>query len=452
MTGIIFDSDLVATSAVAGMFLALLAAAEAWSRIGKANPEWTRKLVHFGGGVLCLFLPWLVESPWYVLGLAAASSAVIAAGRHGNLLRSLHKVDRVTLGSEYYPLAIFLVFLITDGQPWLYVSSVLVLAVADAFAALIGCRYGSVTYNVEESDKSVQGSLAFLVIAFIAMLVPMRLLTELPTPVCILSALLVAVLVTGFEAVSLRGTDNLFIPIGVAVILSKITSKPIEEIIYQNISLVAICGVLSLIIRRSRSFNVGGAITFALFVYGAWSLGSELWALPVMAGFLVYSAMWFVFPLPAGSSSGVKVRIVFRALVIPLLLLVVGNMFGNEGFMYGPFLAACAAVLSFGICNHVIWAGSMPDGFGRTLLTAGTCLFSAALTAASPMLVFGTGALPSFLFFMASVFMTVMTGERATRKCSTADVWCVPHIAITIAAAAVIVIAQAAGWVPPWYP
>ena len=75
MTRIIFDNDLAAVSAVAGMFLVLLAVAEAWSRIGKAKPEWTRKLVHLGGGLLCLFLPWLVESPWYVLGLSAASSA-----------------------------------------------------------------------------------------------------------------------------------------------------------------------------------------------------------------------------------------------------------------------------------------------------------------------------------------------------------------------------------------
>lgn len=451
MTRILSASDFAATSAVAGMFLALLAVAEAWSRIGKARPEWTRKLVHFGGGLLCLFLPWLVESPWYVLCLAVGSSSVIAAGRHGNLLMSLHKVDRITRGSEYYPLAIFLVFLITQGQPWLYVSSVLVLAVADSFAALIGSRYGSLTYNVDESDKSVQGSLAFLVIAFIAMLIPMRLLTDLPALVCMLSALLVAVLVTGIEAVSLRGTDNLFIPVGVAVILSKITSKPLAEIIYQNVSLVVICAALGLIIRRSRSFNVGGAIAFALFVYGAWSLGSELWAFPVMTGFLAYSVMWFIYPVPTGSSSNVKVRIVFRALVIPLLLLVVGNLLGKDGFMYGPFLAACAVVLSFSIRNHLLWAGITPDGYKGKLLTAGVCLVSAALLALTPVLALGAGLFPPCFFFMACALTVVMIGERFARTCRIADVWCVPHMAATLAAAVVVVITQAAGFVSPWF-
>lgn len=451
MTRIIFDNDVVAISVVAGMFLALLAAAEMWRRIGGAKPEWTRKLVHFGGGLLCLFLPWLVESPWYVLGLAAASSAVIVAGRHGNLLGSLHKVERVTRGSEYYPLAIFLLFLITQGRPWLYVSSVLVLAVADAFAALIGSRYGSITYNVDESDKSFQGSLAFLAIAFLAMLIPMRLLTDLTLPVCILSALFVAVLVMGFEAVSLRGTDNLFIPIGVAVILSKIASKPVEEIVYQSVSLAALCAALGLVIRRSRSFNTGGTIAFLLFVYGAWSLGSELWAFPVLVGFLAYSAMWFIFPLQAGSSSNVKVRIVFRALVIPLLLLVVGNMFEEGGFMYGPFLAACAVVLSLSIWNHLIWAGVMPEGSKKLLLESGICLLSAALVAAGPLIAFGTGVFPSFLFCVACVFGVVMTGERAIRKCPIADVWCVPHIVVTIIAAAILVVAQSAGFVQPWH-
>ena len=108
---------------------------------------------------------------------------------------------RRTRGSEYYPLSVCLLFFLTQEQPWLYVASMLVLAVADAGAALIGMRYGRIRYGVEQETKSLEGSLAFMAIAFAAILIPMTVMTDLPLAVCLGSALLVALLVTGFEAV-----------------------------------------------------------------------------------------------------------------------------------------------------------------------------------------------------------------------------------------------------------
>ena len=122
-------------------------------------------------------------------------------------------------------------------------------------------------------------------IAFLAIHLPTLLLTDLPRPVCVLAALLVAALVTGFEAISLEGADNLFVPLAVVVILGKITTKPLSEVVFQNLSLLAICLAVGLVVWRFRSFNVGGAITFILFAYGTWSLGSWVWALPVFVGF-----------------------------------------------------------------------------------------------------------------------------------------------------------------------
>ena len=337
--------DLRGAAVLSAVFLVLLAVAELWRRLGGARPEWSRKLVHLAGGVTCLAFPFLVRSPVVVLGMAVALTAVFALGGRWGVLQSLHGIDRPSRGAEYYPLAVFLVFLVAQDRPWLYVSAVLVLAVADAFAALVGSRYGAVRYEVEDEQKSLEGSLVFLVIAFLAIHLPVLLMTDLPRGLTVLAALLVAVLVTGFEAISLRGADNLFVPVAVVVILAKITSKPLSEVVFQCLSLAVICLVLGLAVRRFRSFNAGGAITFILFAYGAWSLGSWHWALPVFVGFVVFALSWMR-EGPERRLAGVRTRTVARALVVPFAVLALANGLGRGAALFGPYLAACGAVLA----------------------------------------------------------------------------------------------------------
>ena len=347
------QQDLIGAGALGALFLGLIVAAEVWGRLG-AKPEWTRKLVHVAGGLVCLAFPFVISSPWVVGGMAAGMSGLFLLGARAGGLRSLHGIDRVTRGSEYYPPAVFLVFVMSMGRPWLYVSSLLVLAVADGFAALVGGRYGSVRYQVEDEYKSLEGSVVFLLIAFLAIHLPMLLLSDLPRVVCVLAALLTALLATGFEAICTRGADNLFVPIGVCAVLTRITTKPVWEIGYQTLSLLGICLVVSLVVRRSRSFNVGGTIVFLLFTYGVWSLGSGWWAVPVFSGFVVFTAAWFALPSPMGVVN-VKVRTMVRALMVPFLVMLGANVTGEYGVFFGPFVGALGGVLSLALWNHVLF-------------------------------------------------------------------------------------------------
>src|SRR5437867_972258 len=92
--------ELVRALLVATAFLLLLLAAEGWHRrptthevgtrplrgrpLGRAGAcppaEWTRKLVHVGGGILAADLPWAVTSPWTVLVLGLLFLAVLRGG------------------------------------------------------------------------------------------------------------------------------------------------------------------------------------------------------------------------------------------------------------------------------------------------------------------------------------------------------------------------------------
>lgn len=411
-------------------FGVLLLAAEAWARSGTARPEWTRKLVHLGGGVIGVFLPWLIDSPWVVFVLTFSLSALFVLGEKTGLLKSLHGVERKSRGSEYYPLAIWLVYVIAADRPAFYLAGVLVLALADAFAALVGSRYGALRYEVEDEYKSVEGSIVFFFTAFLAVHLPLLLMTNLPRAVCVLSALLVAMLVTMFEAISLEGTDNLFVPIAVVFVLQKITTKPVVHIGMQNVALVCIVAIVLLVAWRVEWFNAGGAVAVTLFVFAAWSLGPRYrWAIPVFIGVAGLAlARWLV--RRRGERRRFKVRAVTRTLIVPFLFLLAANMTGKFDLFYGPYLAACAAVFAFVLATRRAYAAGA----------------FAALLLALPMTLLYRASVPAVVAVVVIVALLAEVHARFTDRRE----WGAPAFLLTLLAGVLVFGAQAVGVVSPW--
>jgi dolichol kinase len=360
------------------LFGVILVAAEIWARAGNGKPEHTRKLVHLGGSAIGVFLPLLVESPLVAFVLTASLSLLFFVTSKGKLLRSVGGIARSSRGSEYYPLAVFLVFVLAAGDYWRYLASLLVLGVADAFAALVGGEYGRLRYTVEEESKSLEGSLVFLTVAFLAIMLPTLLLTDLPRPIVVLASLHVALVVTGFEAISLRGADNLFVPIATCVILGKITTKPITEIQFQVASLAGLSVIIGFGARRFPGLNVGATIAVLLFTYGLWSLGSPLWAAPV----LIAMVALVVARSDRFSGNYIGVRPVARACMPLVAILIVANTYQQGNFWYAPFLGATAAMTAIGVVQA---AGHRARAFP---LAVGACLaiilIPAALARSSP--------------------------------------------------------------------
>ncbi|MCC5847666.1 MAG: hypothetical protein JJU29_06175 [Verrucomicrobia bacterium] len=383
--------DLWAAAGIIFGFLTILALAEISRKFWHLSPESSRKIVHVGGGLLTLPLPWLVSSPYVVMGLAAASSLLLFAGRKLKTLKSIHSVDRRTGGSEYFPLAIALLFILSLDQKWLYLASMLVLAVADAGAALIGSRHGRLRYWVEDDAKSVEGSLAFLLLAWPAILLPSLLLTDLPLPILLPGTLIVALLVTGFEAISTGGTDNLFVPIGVCVILPKISAQPVEEIHYQLFSLLAMFLLGGGLAWRTRTFHAGGAMAILMFCYGAWTLASEHWAAAPLAGFVAYALGRRLLPARPEREQPVRVIIVFRTVVTALLLLIIANMHHLHEPLAPAFAMAVTAAILQSLWNH--WQDRQP---GHPLLEI-LYILLALLTLAAPLAILHAATLPHLL-------------------------------------------------------
>ena len=335
---------------------------------------------------------------------------------------------------------------------------------ADAAAALVGRRYGAVRYEVEGARKSLEGSLVFLVVAFLAIHLPILLMTDLPRPVCVLAALLVALLVTGFEAISLGGADNLFVPLGVVVVLPKIAGKPLREVVFQLASLIVLFGSIALVARRRRSLDVGGLIAFTLFTYGAWSLGNWQWAIAPLLGFSLFVVAWF-----AGGArrrlAPLGVTAIVRATLVPFLAVAIANGTHDPRTWFGPYLAACAATLAFAL-------GAGRRRRSRPVPPLIAAFDSLAVAGVAGLLV----ALPSWAIERpgvaapfavaaaagAAAFVLALWENRprgATREEQAAPEepprpleWNPPRLLLVAAAALAVLLLQREGFVPLWDP
>jgi phytol kinase len=304
---------------------------------------------------------------------------------------------------------------------------------------------------VEDETKSLEGSLVFLVIAFLAIHLPTLLLTDLPRAVCVLAALLVAALVTGFEAISLEGADNLIVPLAVVVILGKITTKPLSEVVFQNLSLLVFCLAVGLVAWRFRSFNVGGAITFVLFAYGTWSLGSWIWTLPVIVGFVGYLACWLRFA-PPHHAAGIKVRTLARALLPPFTMLILANSLRRGETFFAPYLAASAAVLAFSLDTGVF---RLERRRGGPLAAIGIALLGTALVVLGPWIARRNAPVESLLAILATTI--VVTLANAALELRHPDLprsreWTAWRFLLSFLAAGAVLGLQAMGAAPPWNP
>ncbi len=341
---------------------ALIVSAEIWHRTRKPPAEWTRKLVHAGGGVAAAFLPWVFTSHWTVLAMTAVLAALLS-GPTRTLLPSVTSVERSSRGEVWFPIVVYLLFVVGRHQPVFYLIALSSLAVSDTVAALLGRVYGRRAFTVEGSRKSIEGSAAFFLVTFLAVHLVLLLATPLERAVCVIVALQIALLTASAEAISVGGSDNLVVPLGTYYLLLKMAHKPAPETMAQLLVQIGLLLLMLVVLWRTRLVTLGGAIAAHLVLYAAFSLGGPMWvAAPVGA-----LAAFIVLDRQRGGQHGVprgghEVLVIYYVAVVAVLVLFADNSFATllplhprlqSGHPFYPLyvgaLAATVAILAFEI-------------------------------------------------------------------------------------------------------
>ena len=329
-------------------FLGLLVAAESWQRAFRPPAEWTRKLVHVLGGVVAATFPWLFSTHWTVLGLGLTTFAMLALGKKLGLLGSVTGVDRRSVGELYFPVSVYLLFVVARHQPVFYLIALSVLVFSDTAAALLGVAYGRHSYTVANDRRTLEGSAAFLLVTFLCVHVPLLLGTGIGRGESLIIATQLALLVTSFEAISMRGNDNLVVPLATYYLLLKLTPATAEGIAVQLLAQLGMLAGMLLLASRSRFLTLAGGIAAHLVLYAAFSLGGPAWTaapLLALAGFLGIQSVSP--PDPTREGSRHEVREVFYVSIVSVALLFLDNSFATLAARSHPLASGHPFFVSF---------------------------------------------------------------------------------------------------------
>jgi len=280
---------------VLGTLALCFAALALWPHKVKPHPELSRKLMHVLMGLVAASFPWLFDSAWPVLVLAGASMAALWVVRSGRVSAArlhsvLHDVERASWGELMFPLGVAAVFVLANGDALLYSVPILILALADAVAALIGLRYGQMRFNTLDGSKSLEGSFAFFLVSLLCVHIALLLFTDTGRAESLLIGLILGLLVMMSEAVAWRGLDNLFIPLASYALLKAYLELDAAALLTQ-LGVVVFLLLFVITWRRRSSFDDSALIGAVLLSYTVWVIGGLAWLTLMLLSFMTATVL-----------------------------------------------------------------------------------------------------------------------------------------------------------------
>lgn len=197
----------------------ILLSAGGVKRFAKSDSEIIRKIVHIGTGNVIL-LAWWLDIPASI-GITASilASAFTLLSYRFPIFPGINSVGRKSLGTFFYSVSIGILvgwFWYLE-EPFYAVLGILIMAWGDGLAALIGQRFGKHKYNVLGGQKSLEGSLTMTLVSFIISILILQSVQGNTWQTWLIS-IVVALVATGLEAISILGIDNLTVPLGSAAL------------------------------------------------------------------------------------------------------------------------------------------------------------------------------------------------------------------------------------------
>ncbi len=218
--------EFLGVAAVACWLAVVVATALLVRRRWPEQREWSRKVVHIGTGPVVL-IAWAMGIGQGVALPAAALVTVLTALNHRyRLLPAVEDVGRHSYGTIAYGAAITLLLaLFWPQQPLPVAAGVLVMALGDGLAGLIGPQIQSPRWQVLGQTKSLAGTGAMAAASLLVLggLMALAAGLGLAAPAWP-SLLLLTAVAAGLEQLSRYGGDNLTVPLATGLLWQQLSA------------------------------------------------------------------------------------------------------------------------------------------------------------------------------------------------------------------------------------
>ncbi len=205
------------------VFLAL-GIAEGLRRAFKWPVEFTRKVVHISVGMWAWSTAALFSNKWFALICPASFIVLNYISYKRGLFLAMESNDKSNLGTVYFPIAfVIIIFVWFDTNKPMMIAALMPMTWGDAFAAIIGKRFGAHRYTVLGSSRSIEGSAAMFAFSFISLMAVVLAFPSATYSDWLVSGAIVAAFtalgVTLIEAICPAGLDNLAVPAATTALL-----------------------------------------------------------------------------------------------------------------------------------------------------------------------------------------------------------------------------------------
>ena len=188
----------------------------------KKGKEVTRKYIHI-----------MLSNIWFIY-LAFFDNFIIAAilpmlfviinslSYKYNLIKIMEREDKKEgIGTVYYAISLTILSLVTFyiNKPILALPGILIMGYGDGLAAVVGQSIKSKSFNIFGSTKSIAGSTTMFIVSLI---ISVLIFAFIGVDYLIAKSILIAFIATILEAISVKGLDNITVPIIITAIVGYI--------------------------------------------------------------------------------------------------------------------------------------------------------------------------------------------------------------------------------------
>lgn len=183
----------------------------------KAGKEASRKFIH-----IMLSNWWIIaivffDNMWSAALLPLVFVVINYISFKTNLIKVMERDEgtenKDSLGTVYYAISLLILALITFGplkNPIIGLCGILVMGYGDGLAAVIGQAIKSKTFKIAGNTKSVAGCITMFAVTSIIL---SGFLYYYSAEYWAIKSIVVAGIMTLIEAVSIKGTDNITVPL-----------------------------------------------------------------------------------------------------------------------------------------------------------------------------------------------------------------------------------------------
>ncbi|MEB3032445.1 DUF92 domain-containing protein [[Mycobacterium] nativiensis] len=309
-----------------------------------AGPLVTRKIPHALCGLFAALAAFQLSNGVVVAGVLAAATLALAF----IVERGLVPVPGVFDGtrSRDYGLVAFaggalLAVLAFWPDRVAIAGGIVVLGLADAGAALVGQRFGRHQVIAGGGVRTLEGSLAFVAIAFVVSWTFCRVGLELNSFMAVSVSIFVALTTATVELLVLPAADNLLITPWVALLLHVAPELSADDALRWLAAAVFGCAIVPFMLRM-RWLDLPGALCGGLIAGVAVGLGGWGWIIPA-AVFFSLTSMLTAYRRPTRADGMRTMSQVAVNAGLPVLVPVIGYAFTRDPVWYAVSIGGIAA-------------------------------------------------------------------------------------------------------------